>query len=470
MFLGKTKHIHFIGIGGAGMSGIAEVLINQGYEVTGSDMNRSPATAHLEKIGARIHFKHDADNVQDCQVVVTSSAVKADNVEVLCARKKMIPVIPRAEMLAELMRMKYGIAIAGTHGKTTTTSLVATVLGGGQLDPTVVIGGKLKSVGSNAKMGQSEFLVVEADESDGSFLKLTPTIAVVTTLDEEHMDHYGTLDNLKEAFLQFLNNIPFYGTAVLCLDETNIQSLIPRLEKKYITYGLLSQADYTARNVTFRGLDTWFDVFYQGQALGQIHSVAPGRHNVLNTLAAVAVGMELNLTFEVIAQALKGFTGVQRRFEILQDTPALTVVDDYGHHPVEVQVTLRTAKEVWPARRLVVVFQPHRYSRTQALLKQFWSAFNDADCLIVTGIFAAGEEPIAGVSAGSLAEGIKNFGHKNVECIESLSDALDTLVSLLKPGDVLFTLGAGNVWELGRDLLANLPERLRKGNPGKETR
>jgi len=470
MFLGKTKRIHFIGIGGAGMSGIAEVLINQGYEVTGSDMNRSPATAHLEKIGARIHFKHDADNVQDCQVVVTSSAVKADNVEVLCARKKMIPVIPRAEMLAELMRMKYGIAIAGTHGKTTTTSLVATVLGGGQLDPTVVIGGKLKSVGSNAKMGQSEFLVVEADESDGSFLKLTPTIAVVTTLDEEHMDHYGTLDNLKEAFLQFLNNIPFYGTAVLCLDETNIQSLIPRLEKKYITYGLLSQADYTARNVTFRGLDTWFDVFYQGQALGQIHSVAPGRHNVLNTLAAVAVGMELNLTFEVIAQALKGFTGVQRRFEILQDTPALTVVDDYGHHPVEVQVTLRTAKEVWPARRLVVVFQPHRYSRTQALLKQFWSAFNDADCLIVTGIFAAGEEPIAGVSAGSLAEGIKNFGHKNVECIESLSDALDTLVSLLKPGDVLFTLGAGNVWELGRDLLANLPERLRKGNPGKETR
>lgn len=470
MFLGKTKRIHFIGIGGAGMSGIAEVLINQGYEVTGSDMNRSPATAHLEKIGARIHFKHDADNVQDCQVVVTSSAVKADNVEVLCARKKMIPVIPRAEMLAELMRMKYGIAIAGTHGKTTTTSLVATVLGGGQLDPTVVIGGKLKSVGSNAKMGQSEFLVVEADESDGSFLKLTPTIAVVTTLDEEHMDHYGTLDNLKEAFLQFLNNIPFYGTAVLCLDETNIQSLIPRLEKKYITYGLLSQADYTARNVTFRGLDTWFDVFYQGQALGQIHSVAPGRHNVLNTLAAVAVGMELNLTFEVIAQALKGFTGVQRRFEILQDTPALTVVDDYGHHPVEVQVTLRTAKEVWPARRLVVVFQPHRYSRTQALLKQFWSAFNDADCLIVTGIFAAGEEPIAGVSAESLAEGIKNFGHKNVECIESLSDALDTLVSLLKPGDVLFTLGAGNVWELGRDLLANLPERLRKGNPGKETR
>lgn len=470
MFLGKTKRIHFIGIGGAGMSGIAEVLINQGYEVTGSDINRSSATAHLEKIGARIHFKHEAGNVQDCQVVVTSSAVKADNVEVLSAREKMIPVIPRAEMLAELMRMKYGIAIAGTHGKTTTTSLVATVLGGGQLDPTVVIGGKLKSVGSNAKMGQSEFLVAEADESDGSFLKLTPTIAVVTTLDEEHMDHYGTLDNLKEAFLKFLNNIPFYGTAVLCLDEINIQSLIPRLEKKYITYGLLSQADYTARNVTVRGLDTWFDVFYQGQELGQIHSVAPGRHNVLNTLAAVAVGMELNLTFAVIAEALKGFTGVQRRFEILQDTPALTVVDDYGHHPVEVQVTLRTAKEVWPTRRLVVVFQPHRYSRTQTLLKQFWSAFNDADCLIVTDIFAAGEEPIAGVSARRLADGIKNFGHKNVECIASLSDALDSLSSILQPGDVLFTLGAGNVWELGRDLLANLPERLRNGNPGKETR
>ena len=257
---------------------------------------------------------------------------------------------------------------------------------------------------------------------------------------------------------------------MLCLDETNIQSLIPRLQKKYITYGLLSQADYTARNITFLGLDTWFEVVYQGRLLGKIHSVAPGRHNVLNTLAAVAVGMELNLTFAVIATALKGFTGVQRRFEILQDTPALTVVDDYGHHPVEVQVTLRTAKEVWPTRRLVVVFQPHRYSRTQTLLKQFWSAFNDADCLIVAGIFAAGEEPIEGVSAQSLADGIKNFGHKNVECIENLSDSLDTLVSILQPGDVLFTLGAGNVWELGRDLLANLPERLRKGNPGKETR
>ena len=376
------------------MNGIAEVLINQGYEVTGSDLSKTHVTGHLETIGATVHYGHEAGNVGGAQVVVTSSAVKPDNVEVLSAREQMIPVIPRAEMLAELMRMKYGIAIAGTHGKTTTTSLVATVLAGGKLDPTVVIGGRLKSVGSHAKMGQSEYLVAEADESDGSFLKLIPTMVVVTTLDEEHMDHYGTLDNLKQAFLEFINKVPFYGTAVLCLDEVNLQSLIPRIEKRHITYGLMSQADYTARNIRVQGLDTWFDVVHQGKELGTIHSVAPGRHNVLNTLAAVAVGMELNLTFDTIAASLKEFKGVQRRFEILHDTEPLVVVDDYGHHPVEIQATLRTMKEVWPHRRLVVAFQPHRYSRTQSLLKQFWASFNDADYLIVNDIFPAGEEPV----------------------------------------------------------------------------
>ena len=469
MFLGKTKRIHFIGIGGSGMSGIAEVLINEGYEVTGSDKSRSNVTEYLEKIGARIAYEHHAKNVDGCQVVVTSTAVKPDNVEVQSARKQTIPVIRRAEMLAELMRMKQGIAIAGTHGKTTTTSLVATVLTGGNLDPTVIIGGKLKSVGSHAKMGQSEFLVAEADESDGSFLKLTPTIAVVTTLDEEHMDFYKTLDNMKEAFLTFLNNIPFYGTSVLCLDETNIQSLIPQLEKRFITYGLVSQGDYTARNIRVKGLDTQFDVFYLGDELGTIHSVAPGKHNVLNTLAAVAVGMELNLTFDTIAQSLKQFTGVQRRFEIHHNTESLVVVDDYGHHPVEIQATLKTAKDVWPDRRLVVVFQPHRYSRTQTQMEHFWSAFNDSDTLIINDIFPAGEEPIKGVNAQGIVDGVRKFGHKNAEHVATPKETLKRLSRILEPGDVFMTLGAGNVWELGRDLLANSPERLCEGKSGKDS-
>ena len=469
MFLGKTKRIHFIGIGGSGMSGIAEVLINEGYEVTGSDKSRSNVTEHLEKIGARIAYEHHAKNVDGCQVVVTSTAVKSDNVEVQSAREQTIPVIRRAEMLAELMRMKQGIAIAGTHGKTTTTSLVATVLAGGNLDPTVVIGGKLKSVGSHAKMGQSEFLVAEADESDGTFLKLTPTIAVVTTLDEEHMDFYKTLDNIKEAFLTFLNKIPFYGTSVLCLDEPNIQSLIPRLEKRFITYGLVSQGDYTARNIRVKGLDAQFDVFYQGEELGTIHSVAPGKHNVLNTLAAVAVGMELNLTFDTIAQSLKNFTGVQRRFEIHHNSESLVVVDDYGHHPVEIKATLRTAQEVWPDRRLVVVFQPHRYSRTQTQMEHFWSAFYDSDTLIINDIFPAGEEPIEGVHSKAIVDGIRKFGYKKAEHVATAKDTLKRLSQVLQPGDVFMTLGAGNVWELGRDLLANLPERFREGKPGKDS-
>ncbi len=469
MFLGKTKRIHFIGIGGSGMSGIAEVLINEGYEVTGSDKSKSNVTEYLEKIGARIAYKHEAKNVDGCQVVVTSTAVKPDNVEVQSARKQTIPVIRRAEMLAELMRMKQGIAIAGTHGKTTTTSLVATVLAGGNLDPTVIIGGKLKSAGSHAKMGQSEFLVAEADESDGSFLKLTPTIAVVTTLDEEHMDFYKTLDNMKEAFLTFLNKIPFYGTSVLCLDEPNIQSLIPKLEKRFITYGLVSQGDYTARNIRVKGLDTQFDVFYLGNELGTIHSVAPGKHNVLNTLAAVAVGMELNLTFDSIAQALKQFTGVQRRFEIHHNTDSLAVVDDYGHHPVEIQATLKTAKEVWPDRRLVVVFQPHRYSRTQTQMEHFWSAFHDSDYLIINDIFPAGEEPIEGIHSKGIVDGVRKFRHKNAEHVATPKETLKRLSQILAPGDVFMTLGAGNVWELGRDLMANLPERLREGKPGKDS-
>ncbi|MEC7640514.1 MAG: UDP-N-acetylmuramate--L-alanine ligase [Nitrospinota bacterium] len=460
MFLGKTKRIHFIGIGGSGMSGIAEVLINLGYEVSGSDQAQSPATDHLEKVGAKIRYQHRPENVQNAQVVVTSTAVKPDNTELLSAREKMIPVIPRAEMLAELMRMKYGIAIAGTHGKTTTTSLVATVLGRGQLDPTVVIGGRLKSIGSNAKLGQSEFLVAEADESDGSFLHLAPTIAIVTTLDEEHLDFYKTFDKMKEVFLTFLNRLPFYGTAILCLDEPHIQALIPSLGKRYITYGLTRQADYSATDFKNDGLKTRFDVYFRGKKLGEIQSCIPGQHNVCNILAAIVVGSELDLDFNVIKEALKDFPGVQRRFEIMIESDSFILVDDYGHHPAEIKATLKAAKEVWPARRLTVVFQPHRYTRTQLLMEQFWPAFNDADAMIVTPIYSAGEDPIGDVHARQIAEGAKHYGHKNVSYMENKNEIISHILRTVKPGDVLMTLGAGDIGELSHELMAKLPASL----------
>ena len=452
MFLGKTQRIHFIGIGGSGMSGIAEVLINQDYEVSGSDPSSNRVTDHLKALGADIRHNHSAQNVRGKHVVVVSSAISEDNVEVQAAREQSIPVIPRAEMLAELMRMKYGIAIAGTHGKTTTTSLVATVLAAGNLDPTVVIGGRIKNMGGHAKLGQSQYLIAEADESDGSFLKLSPTLAVVTTLDEEHMDFYRTMQNMKSTFLQFLNKIPFYGAAILCLDDANLQSLLPRIEKRTITYGLKSQADYTARNISMEGLKTYFTVYHQGKKLGKILSGALGRHNVCNTLAAVAVGMELNMDFSTIAESLKTFTGVQRRFEILKQSESLIIVDDYGHHPAEIQATLSTAKEVWPDRRLVIVFQPHRYSRTKYLMESFFSSFNDADQLLLLDIYSAGEEAEEGIHSQRIAEGVKEFGHKNVEYIGSMESVIPHLQKILKPGDILMTLGAGNIGELSHKL------------------
>jgi len=434
------------------MSGIAEVLINQDYEVSGSDPSSNRVTDHLKTLGADIRHNHSAENVSGKHVVVVSSAISDDNVEVQAAREQSIPVIPRAEMLAELMRMKYGIAIAGTHGKTTTTSLVATVLAAGSLDPTVVIGGRIKSMGGHAKLGQSQYLIAEADESDGSFLKLSPTLAVVTTLDEEHMDFYLTMENMKSTFLQFLNRIPFYGAAILCMDDANLQSLLPRIEKRTITYGLKSQADYTARNISVEGLKTYFTVYHHGKKLGKILSGALGRHNVCNTLAAVAVGMELNMDFPTIAESLKTFTGVQRRFEILKQSESLIIVDDYGHHPVEIQATLSTAKEVWPDRRLVIVFQPHRYSRTKHLMESFFSSFNDADQLLLLDIYSAGEEAEEGIHSQRIAEGVKEFGHKNVEYIGSTQSVIPHLQKILKPGDIVMTLGAGNIGELSHRL------------------
>ena len=434
------------------MSGIAEVLINQDYEVSGSDPSSNRVTDHLKTLGADIRHNHSAENVSGKHVVVVSSAISNDNVEVQAAREQSIPVIPRAEMLAELMRMKYGIAIAGTHGKTTTTSLVATVLAAGNLDPTVVIGGRIKNMGGHAKLGQSQYLIAEADESDGSFLNLSPTLAVVTTLDEEHMDFYLTMENMKSTFLQFLNRIPFYGAAILCMDDANLQSLLPRIEKRTITYGLKSQADYTARNISVEGLKTYFTVYHHGKKLGKILSGALGRHNVCNTLAAVAVGMELNMDFPTIAESLKTFTGVQRRFEILKQSESLIIVDDYGHHPVEIQATLSTAKEVWPDRRLVIVFQPHRYSRTKHLMESFFSSFNDADQLLLLDIYSAGEEAEEGIHSQRIAEGVKEFGHKNVEYIGSTQSVIPHLQKILKPGDIVMTLGAGNIGELSHRL------------------
>jgi UDP-N-acetylmuramate--alanine ligase len=455
MLLGKTKRVHLVGIGGSGMSGIAEVLINQGYEVSGSDRVATSVTDHLEQLGAKIFFNHASENIKGSQVVVVSSAIEPSNPEVISAKEIKVPVIPRAEMLAELMRMKYGIAIAGTHGKTTTTSLVSTVLEGGGLDPTVIIGGRLKNTGSHAKLGQSKFLVAEADESDGSFMRLSPSIAVVTTIDEEHMEFYQTLENIKKTFIKFINKIPFYGSAILCLDDPNIQSIIPNVKKRCITYGLSSQADYTARYISIEGLKTYFNVFYRGKDLGRIRSGALGNHNVLNTLAAVAVGMELDLDFEIIANSLLKFEGVQRRFEIVKQSDELTLIDDYGHHPAEIKACLKTVKEVWPTRRLIVIFQPHRYSRTKSLMKGFWSAFNDADHLLVMDIYSAGESPLDKVHASAIVEGASECGHKNAKYIKNQNDLNKKLFILAKHGDVLMTLGAGDVWKLGRDFISS---------------
>ena len=452
MFLGKTQRIHFIGIGGSGMSGIAEVLINQAYDVSGSDQYKSSVTDHLESLGAQIKFNHQPENVYGKHVVVVSSAIKKNNPEVKAARDQMIPVIPRAEMLAELMRMKHGIAIAGTHGKTTTTSLMATVLG--HLDPTIIVGGKLKNMGGHAKLGQSKFLIAEADESDGSFLKLSPTLAVVTTLDEEHMDYYQNMQNMKSAFLEFLNKVPFYGSSIICIDDPNLRSLLPKIEKRTITYGLKTKADYTAREISVEGIKTRFTVFHKGKKLGNISSKTLGNHNVCNTLAAVAVGMELNMKFAAIADALKNFSGVQRRFEILKQSEDLIIVDDYGHHPAEIHATLATAKSVWPDRRLIVVFQPHRFSRTFNLLESFYSSFKDADQLILLDIYGAGEKPIEGIDSHKIAQGIREFGHKHVAHIEKTDTLVPHLKTSLHAGDVILTLGAGNIGELAHKLVA----------------
>jgi len=454
----KYQQIHFVGIGGVGMSGIAEVLINMGYRVTGSDARRGDAVERLERLGAKVFIGHQPAHVEGAHVVVYSSAVARDNVEVQVARHRGIPVIPRAEMLAELMRLKYGIAIAGTHGKTTTTSIVATVLGGAGLDPTVVVGGRVHGLGTNARLGQGEFLVAEADESDGSFLKLSPTIAVVTTVDAEHLDYYADLDAVRHAFLQFVNKVPFYGAAVVCLDEPNIQEMIPQIEKRVITYGLESGADLTARRLQFSGMRAQFDVLQRGHLLGPASLPAPGRHNVLNALAAIAVGLDLEVPFERVATALASFEGVQRRFQIRGEAQGVLVVDDYGHHPAEIRATLAAAKAGFD-RRVITVFQPHRYSRTRHLRREFLTAFYQSEVLIVMDIYPAGEAPIPGVHARDLAEGIAAHGHREVVYMDGDREGIvQYLCESTRPGDLVLTLGAGDVGQLGIEFLARLTD------------
>jgi UDP-N-acetylmuramate--alanine ligase len=450
------QRIHLVGIGGIGMSGIAEVLLTLGYSVSGSDVKPSTITERLQNLGATINSGHKASNVNGAHVVVISSAVKADNPEVVEAHKHKIPVIPRAEMLAELMRLKYGIAVAGAHGKTTTTSMVAAILGEAHLDPTFVIGGKVNQAGTTARLGKGEYFVVEADESDRSFLLLAPVVSVVTTIDREHLDQYASLEDIQNVFVQFVNKVPFYGAAILCLDEPNVQAIIPHVKRPIITYGVSGQADLVISDINLEGLNSEFRLTFKGEDLGMFRLLhPPGIHNVRNAAAAAAVALYLNVPAELIREALGKFAGVSRRFDIKGIVNDVAVIDDYGHHPVEIRATLEAAK-VCKFNRLLVLFQPHRYSRSQQLWNDFKLAFNLADILMVTDIYAAGEAPIPGITGEALANAIGETGHKNVHYVRSMQDAIERLLKESAPGDAILTIGAGNVTRASNELVVLL--------------
>ena len=466
MFRGRVRHVHFVGIGGIGMSGLAEILRTLEFDVSGSDLKGNDITRRLEMLGVRVDVGHTKENVKGADVVVYSSAISRENAEILEARAQGIPVIARAEMLAELMRVKYGVAIAGSHGKTTTTSLVATVLRAAGLDPTVVVGGKMAALGSNARLGAGDLLVAEADESDGSFLRLTPTIAVITNIDPEHLDHYGTHEILKEAFVEFAMRVPFYGLAVLCLDHPHVQAILPKIHRRHVTYGLSPQADYSARRIEHKGLETHFHAHKRGEALGEFVVRMPGAHNVQNCVAAIAIADELEVPLDVTKQALATFGGVARRFTIVGELHGVTLVDDYGHHPAEIEATLRAAQKAY-GRRVVVAFQPHRYTRTEALFEEFTRAFNDAEQLLVAPIYPAGEAPISGISSESLVQSIREHGHHAVRAVSDRSLVADALYDLLEPGDVVISLGAGDI----NKSIKELYERLqREGLPSRSER
>jgi UDP-N-acetylmuramate--alanine ligase len=454
----RIQHLHFVGIGGIGMSGIAEVLLNLGYQISGSDLKLSPTTDRLALLGARISEGHTAANVAGAKAVVVSSAVDAANPEVVEARRLQIPVIPRGELLAELMRLKYGIAIAGSHGKTTTTSMAATVLSVAGLDPTVVVGGKVGSMGgSNARVGHSDFLVVESDESDRSFLELSPILAVVTNIDREHLDHYSSIDEIRAAFLEFIQKVPFYGAAILCLDDENVQQILPGVNRRSITYGRSHQAVLSIPEADCGPFESRFSVRLRGRDLGRFHLRVPGVHNVLNATAAIAVGLELEIKLEAIREAIAAFSGVDRRFQTRGEVRGITVIDDYGHHPTEIRATLAAA-QLCNFHRIHAIFQPHRYTRTHHLMDEFAKSFHQADVVYVLDIYAASEHPIEGVTAQVLAERIRDFGHRCVHYTGTIDRTVDTVVAKVRDQDLVLTLGAGNVWQAGEKVLDKLRE------------
>ena len=458
----KIQRIHFVGIGGIGMSGIAEVLLTLGYKVSGSDLRASPVTERLAELGAIIFTGHQAENITGAEVVVTSSAISRSNPEVAAAHVQHIPVIARAEMLAELMRLKYGIAIAGMHGKTTTTSMVAAVLAAGGLDPTVVVGGRVDALGSNARLGKSQYLVAEADESDRSFLKLSPILAVVTNIDREHMDCYRDMADVEQAFVDFVDRVPFYGIVLLCHDDERLRGLLPRLARRAITYGAGAGSDFRILRSKTQCSSTkhysHFEVEYQGKPLGDFHLQVPGQHNVLNATAAVAVGVGLDIGVEQIREGLENFAGVDRRFQLRGRVGGISVIDDYGHHPTEIRATLAAARQC-RFERVHVIFQPHRYTRTRDLLEQFGTAFADADSLLVLDIYPASEPPIPGITGERVADAVRDLGGKNARYVSSFEEAARSVAALAESGEMILTLGAGNISQLGAQVLEQLKIR-----------
>jgi UDP-N-acetylmuramate--alanine ligase len=458
----RHRHIHFVGVGGIGMSGIAEILLNLGYTISGSDLRSSAITARLASMGARIFKGHDARNIQGADAIVVSSAIRESNPEHTAARLSQMPVIQRGELLAELMRLKYGIAIAGSHGKTTTTSMTAAVLHGADKDPTVVVGGRVDSLGSNARLGKGDILLVESDESDGSFLKLAPIQAVITSIDQEHLEHYQSFEGLVDAFVEFANKVPFYGSVILNLDDPEVRRIVPRVQTRVRTYGANAQADLVVGDLESRGFATVFRLAYRGDDLGVFEVNSLGSHNVANAMAAVLIGLELEIPPERIREGLRSFSGVDRRFQVRGKQAGVTVIDDYGHHPTEIAATLSAARNCG-FNRVHVVFQPHRYSRSASLMDAFARCFDDCDRLYVLDVYSAGEEPIAGVNGEEIARRIRSAGKPEVEYVASMEAGVEQAVAGARSGDAILTLGAGSIWQAGEKLLARLapePERL----------
>lgn len=463
---GRTRHIHMVGIGGIGMSGMAEILLQKGYKVTGSDASKGEPIQRLKELGAEIHIGHDEKNIEGADVVVFTSAVKAEeNLETKAAMEAGIPVIKRAQMLAELMRMKYGIGIAGTHGKTTTTTMVGHVIQDGSFDPTIMVGGKVHSFSkTNAVVGKGDIIIVEADEFDRTFLRLRPSLSVITNIEAEHLDIYDNLEDVKNAFVEFANKVPFYGAVVLCLDDSNVRSIIPQIERRTITYGLTPQAEIRATNIEVNKFYSTFTVLNEDEELGEIKLMAPGKHNVSNALAAIAVGLELDIDFKHIKSGLERFEGVFRRFQLKSDKDGVIVIDDYAHHPTEVQATLKAARNGWKDRRIVAVFQPHLYSRTQDLYKDFGSSFFDAEVCVITDVYPSREEPIEGVNGKLIADSAKEYGHRQVHYVEDKKELPNRLKEIVQAGDVVITMGAGDIYKYGEEFVETLEKGINNLN------